>query len=223
MKLTIHEWTNEILNAGNIRPIKISLRFPHILREEGNRVVTQERKHLRRNAQWQGFSAIDLLWDFLQVRLCARDIPYKVFIAPDGFFENLITPMGLSCSPVAFNRLIQRGFADQSSFGKAYLNDLLVYTTTAAMEDHLVALEQVLEMCKAGIPYVNLSKCTFCASEIPCLSDFIGVEGIRIDLDKWSTPLIKQNLQQFLGTCVYVLKYCPNFAELAALLSELRK
>ncbi|KAE9167490.1 hypothetical protein PF004_g28808 [Phytophthora fragariae] len=137
--------------------------------------------------------------------------------------------MGLSCSPAAFNQLMQRVFADQRAFCKAYFDDLFVFTPSDSMEEHLAALEKVLERCKEEQLYIKLSKCTFCASEIPCLGDFIGADGIRMDPDKISIiknyplPKTKRELQSFLGTCVYVLKYCPGFAELTAPLTELLK
>ncbi|KAE8963300.1 hypothetical protein PF011_g29084 [Phytophthora fragariae] len=175
------------------------------------------------------FSAMDLLWGGFQVRLREQDIPYTAFSTPDGLFEYLVTPMGLSCSPAAFNQLMQRVFADQRAFCKAYFDDLFVFTPSDSMEEHLAALEKVLERCKEEQLYIKLSKCTFCASEIPCLGDFIGADGIRMDPDKISIiknyplPKTKRELQSFLGTCVYVLKYCPGFAELTAPLTELLK
>ncbi|GMF19320.1 unnamed protein product [Phytophthora lilii] len=93
----------------------------------------------------------------------------------------------------------------------------------------LVALGKVLERCKNEQLYVKLSQCTFCAREIPCLGDLIGVNGIRMDPEKvrvikhWPLPRTKHELQSFLGTCVYVLKFCPDFASLTAPLTELVK
>ncbi|POM64578.1 Hypothetical protein PHPALM_19875 [Phytophthora palmivora] len=52
---------------------------------------------------------------------------------------------------------------------------------------HLRALHDVLEILKKNKLYVKLSKCVFCADEIPCLGDFIGRNGVRIDPDKVQT------------------------------------
>lgn len=40
---------------------------------------------------------------------------------------------------------------------------------------------------------------------------------------EWPIPRAKKQMQSFLGTCVYVLKFCPNFAELSAPLVEVTK
>ncbi|OWZ12678.1 Pol Polyprotein [Phytophthora megakarya] len=128
--------------------------------------------------------------------------------------------MGLSCSPAAFNRLIRKVVADQGSFCNAYFVDLFAYTDTNDLEDHLDTLEKVLERCNEEQLYIKLSKCTFCASEIPCLGDFIGIPGIRMDPDNVRVilngpkPRTKRELQSFLGT---------YFAEYSAPLTEITK
>ncbi|POM69386.1 Uncharacterized protein PHPALM_14325 [Phytophthora palmivora] len=123
--------------------------------------------------------------------------------------------MGLACSPSAFNKMIQRFFSDQSAFCRDYIDDLFIFTKRKSIDDHLKALDKVLRRFK-------LAKSAFWASDIPCLGDNFGRDGIRIDPDKvsvireWPLPRPKRQLQSFVGTCVYVLKYCENFAALAA-------
>lgn len=149
------------------------------------------------------FSAMDLMWGFFQVRLLEQGVPYTAFPTPDGLFEYLVTPMGLSCSPSAFNCLIQKVFEDQKDFYRAYFDYLFVFTEFDSMEEHLAALEKMLERCKQKHLYVKFSKCTFCSREIPCLGDFIGADGIRMDPDKakvirnWPLPRTNHELQSF--------------------------
>ncbi|OWZ20968.1 polyprotein [Phytophthora megakarya] len=122
--------------------------------------------------------------------------------------------------------MIQRIFSDQSSFCRAYFDAIFIYTKTKSLDNHLAALDKVLKRCEERQLYIKFSKCTFCASEIPCLGDYFGRDGIRMDPDKvrvtreWPQPRTKRELQFFIGTCVYVLKYCVNFAELAAPLMD---
>eukprot|EP00644_Phytophthora_capsici_P011966 jgi/Phyca11/106204/e_gw1.12.85.1 len=107
------------------------------------------------------FSALDLLWGFFQVRLRESDIPYTAFSMPDGQFEYLVTPMGLSCSPAAFNRLMQHVFNDQRAFCQAYFDDLFIFTESTSLEDHLKDLDAALRRCEEQELYVKLAKCTF--------------------------------------------------------------
>ncbi|POM69655.1 Polyprotein [Phytophthora palmivora] len=164
------------------------------------------------------FSALDFTLGFLQVRLRERDIPYTAFSTPDGLFEYLVTPMGLSSSPSAINRLMQAEFSDLSEFCRAYFDDLFIFTSTDSVDDHLAALDKVLARCEQQQLFVKIAKCTFCAEEIPCLGDYIG-HKIRT-IQEWPEPRTKREMQSFLGTCVYVLKYCPDFSSLAAPLTE---
>ncbi|OWY90625.1 polyprotein, partial [Phytophthora megakarya] len=92
--------------------------------------------------------------------------------------------MGLACSPSAFNRMIQRVFSDQRSFCPAYFDDLFVFTKIPSLKGHLEAFDKVLKRCEEQQLYIKLEKGTFCASEIPCLGDFFGRNGIRMDPDK---------------------------------------
>ncbi|OWZ11648.1 LOW QUALITY PROTEIN: polyprotein [Phytophthora megakarya] len=215
-KDAVRKWTREMLAAKVIRPSKspfssptfcvkkaVGWRIVHDFRAINARVRVPAtpipRKEDIYDAMAKGklFSALDLLWGFFQVRLREEDVPYTAFFTPDGLFEYLVTPMGLSCSPSAFNRLIQTIFSDQSDFCRAYFDDLFVFTNTASVDDHLAALDK-------GTTLV----------------------GIRMDPDKirtireWPTPRTKRELQSFLGTCVYVLKYCPEFALLTAPLTD---
>ncbi|OWY95739.1 polyprotein [Phytophthora megakarya] len=148
-------------------------------------------------------SAMDLLWVFFQVRLRQKDIQYTAFSTHDGQFEYLVTPMGLACSPSAFNRMMQRVFSDQRTFCLAYFDDLFVFTTSHSLDEQLEALDKVLKRCEEQKLYIELAKRTFCAREIPCLGDYFGRDGIRMDPNKvrvihnWPLPRTTRQLQSF--------------------------
>lgn len=58
----------------------------------------------------------------------------------------------------------------------------------------------------------------FCVDEMPCLNDYVGRLGVRIDSKKvsmikeWSLPANKNELRSFLSTAVYVQIFCKDFA-----------
>ncbi|GMF37008.1 unnamed protein product [Phytophthora lilii] len=70
---------------------------------------------------------------------------------------------------------------------------------------------------------------TTLGGEIPCLGDIVGVDGVKIDPAKaaairdWPVPKTKRELQSFIGTCVYVSRFCAGFADHIALLTEVVK
>lgn len=241
MRDALRAWTAQMLKAGVIRKstspycaptfcVKkpVGWRIVHDFRGLNTKIripaTPIPRKDDIFDAMSRGrlFSSMDLLWGFYQVRLRESDIPYTAFATPDGLYEYLVTPMGLSSSPASFNRMIQHIFKDLSSICQAYFDDLFVFTDSDDVETHLAALDRVLARCEEKQLYIKLSKCVFCAPEIPCLGDYFGRDGIRMDPDKvraiseWVLPRTKRDMMSFIGTCVYVLKFCPDFAELSA-------
>ncbi|OWZ21348.1 Retrotransposon protein, Ty3-gypsy subclass [Phytophthora megakarya] len=150
---------------------------------------------------------MDLLWGFYQVRLEENSIPYMAFATPDGLFEYLVTAMGISSSPSSFNRP-RCIFSDYNTFCQTYFDDLFAFTESDSIDNHLDALEKVLDRCAQEHLFIKIEKCVFCQPEIPCLGDYIGRDGIRMDPKKaesirdWPIPENKRELQSFLGTCV---------------------
>ncbi|OWZ14638.1 LOW QUALITY PROTEIN: polyprotein [Phytophthora megakarya] len=173
------------------------------------------------------FSAMDLLWGFFQVKLTEDSIPFTAFATPDGLFEYLVTPVGISSSPSSFNRLVRAVFCDLQQCCQPYFDDLFVFICSDSVDDHVIALGKVLNRCAEQELYVKIEKCTFCSTEIPRF--VFGKDGVQIDptkskvIQEWPTPRMKQELQLFIGTCVYVMRFCDGFGDLIAPLTELIK
>ncbi|GMF18550.1 unnamed protein product [Phytophthora fragariaefolia] len=241
----VQEWTEDMVNAGIIRP-SISL-FPAptfwVKKPVGWRIVHDYRQlnaatflpaipmpreedtfDVMNKSQW--FSCMDLLWGYYQVKLRESDIPFTAFSTPDGLFEYLVTHMGLSESHGTFNRLLQRVFSDLRNVMRIYFDDIYVFTRSADIDVHIAALDRVLQRCEEQELYVKLAKYQFCVPEIPCLGDFVGRNGVRIDPDKikivqdWPLPKPKTQTESFLGTTVYVSRFCADFAQFAGPLHE---
>jgi hypothetical protein len=241
----IQEWTKEMVKAGIIRPstspfsaptfcVKkpVGWRIVHDFRQLNSHTVLPAIPMPRKEDTFDAmsgshwFSCMDLLWGYYQVKLREQDIPFTAFSTPDGLFEYLVTPMGLSGSPGTFNRLLQRVFSDMRDCMRVYFDDIYVFTRSTDIQEHLEALDRVLERCEEQQLYIKLSKCQFCVPEIPCLGDFVGRSGVRMDPDKvkaitdWPVPKTKRQMESFLGTTVYVSRFCPDFAQFAGPLHE---
>ncbi|KAJ8577677.1 hypothetical protein ON010_g1528 [Phytophthora cinnamomi] len=112
---------------------------------------------------------------------------------------------------------------------RSFYDDIYIFTKSKDINEHLQAIRDVLEILKVNKLYVKLSKCVFCTEEIPCLGDFIGRNGVRIDPDKvqtirdWPVPRTQDQLHSFLGLTGYVLRFCEQYAELTAPLFTLLK
>ncbi|OWZ16215.1 LOW QUALITY PROTEIN: hypothetical protein PHMEG_00010015 [Phytophthora megakarya] len=128
----------------------------------------------------------------------------------------LVTPRGLSGSSRTLKLLLQKVFRD--------LRDLMrIYSTIPTyVSEHLEALDRVLKRCEEQKLYTKLSKCQFCVDEIPCLGEFVGRNGVRMDPDKVKmiadrpVPNTKKQMESFVGTTVYG----TSFAQFGGLLHD---
>jgi hypothetical protein len=174
------------------------------------------------------FSCFDLLSGYYQIRMRSKDVPYTAVQTPEGLFEYLVVPMGLSNAPATFNRIVRVIFRDLRAFVATYFDDIYVYTG-GGVETHLESLKTVFERCREEKLYLKLKKSTVCEREIPCLGDYVGAEGVRIDPDKvsmirdWPRPKNRKSLQSFLGTAVYVKRFVEKFSEHASVLFDMLK
>ncbi|OWZ05809.1 hypothetical protein PHMEG_00022029 [Phytophthora megakarya] len=79
----------------------------------------------------------DRLRGYYKVKLCESDIPFTAFSTPDGLFEYLVSPMGLSGSPDTFIRLLQRVFSDLRDVMRIYFDDIYVNTQDQDVQMHV--------------------------------------------------------------------------------------
>ncbi|KAG6616287.1 Retrovirus Polyprotein [Phytophthora cinnamomi] len=177
-------------------------------------------------ANW--FSAMDLMSAYYQVRMREEDIKFTAFQAPNGLWEYLVLPMGVCNAPATMHRLTSKLFRDLKNT-KSFYDDIYIFTKSPNVEDHLDALRETLDILCDNKLYVKLSKCVFCADEIPCLGDFVGRNGVRMDPDKvqtikdWPVPRTQEELHSFLGLTGYVQRFCPEYASLTASMFTLLK
>ncbi|GMG18247.1 unnamed protein product [Phytophthora fragariaefolia] len=111
----IQDWTKEMVQAGIIRPSTSAFSAPtfcvkkpvgwcivHDYRQLNSSTILPAIPMPRKEDTFDAmggsywFSCMDLLWGYYQVKLRESDIPFTAFSTPDGLFEYLVTPMGLS-------------------------------------------------------------------------------------------------------------------------------
>ncbi|KAG3092027.1 hypothetical protein PI124_g20690 [Phytophthora idaei] len=177
-------------------------------------------------AYW--LSTMELMSAYYQVRMREEDIKFTAFQAPNGLWEYLVLPMGVCNAPATMHRLTSKRFRDLKHT-KSFYDDIYIFTKSPKIEDHLEALCETLDILQDNKLYVKLSKCVFCADEIPCLGDFVGRKGVRMDPNKvqtikdWPVPRNKEELHSFLGLTGYVQRFCPDYASLTATMFTLMK
>ena len=239
----LEKWVRDMIEAGviqeSVSPFSaptfcvkkpVGWRVVHDYRQLNSKTIIPQiptpRKEdiIERMAGCQVFSTCDLTSGYFQMLLKKEHRQYTAFSVGNKHYEYCVVPMGLSGAPGSFNRLIQKIFTGYEEFAAAYFDDIFIYTKD--MKSHLDRLDEILKVCEKEELYLKLSKCVIAQDEIPCLGDFVGVKGIRMDPEKiniirdWQIPKTKQQMKKFLGTIVYNDKFCKDFGTLVAPLHE---
>ncbi|KAA8491009.1 Transposon Ty3-I Gag-Pol polyprotein [Porphyridium purpureum] len=150
-------------------------------------------------ASWKFKSILDRKDGFFQVPLAPESRPLTAIITPDGLYLNALV----------------------------YIDDLAIGTKT--FEEHLQALQRVLEQfCAAGLVF-SLSKCRFGALRVEFLGHDIGLDGIRPSQRKteavraWQEPRNAKELQQFIGLVGWFRNFIEGFEEVCRPLRDAMK
>ena len=174
------------------------------------------------------FSSLDLAQAYYQVRLLPSDVPKTAFTTPEGLFEFLVLPFGLTNAPATFQAIIHEVFGD--ALGKillAYLDDLLIFSKTR--EEHLSHLRVVLSKLREHKLYANIKKCHFMSQSVQFLGHVVSGEGIKPSpakteiVLKWAVPKTVHDIQSFMGLMNYFRKFIQGYSVLAKPLTDLLK
>ncbi|GJP62172.1 hypothetical protein CLOP_g19264 [Closterium sp. NIES-67] len=108
-----------------------------------------------------------------------------------------------------------------------YLDNILVYSRD--MRQHVEHLRRVFKILRRLRFYVKLSKCDFALAKVQFLGHIVSAQGVHVDPKKieavrtWKAPENVKELQQFLGFVNYYNRFVPQYAKIAALLTNLLK
>lgn len=183
---------------------------------------------LDRLGQGKLFTSLDMSSGFHQIPIHEDSIPKTAFVTPDGHFEYLRMPFGLSNAPAVFQRAVHRGLGNlKDTVALVYLDDILIPSVT--FEEGLRNLDIVLAALQEEGFSLNVQKCHFFQKEIEYLGREISGAGIRpgsrkVDaLLKVPPPENVKQVRQFLGLAGYFRKFIPNFAAKTACITKLTK
>ncbi len=97
------------------------------------------------------------------------------------------------------------------------------------LEEHLTHVDTVLTLLNDNSIRLRLSKCFFAKNELEYLGHMVSGEGLRPtnskikSVTKWPTPKSIQNVQQWVGFCIFYRRYIRNYSKIAAPLYQLTK
>ncbi|GJP79414.1 hypothetical protein CLOP_g9648 [Closterium sp. NIES-67] len=174
------------------------------------------------------FSKLDLRSGYWQIRMADNSIHKTAFRTRYGSYEYLLMPFGLTNAPATFQaemNHILRPLLDECVV--VYLDDILIYSRD--MKQHVEHLRRVFEILRRERFYVKLSKSEFALEKVLFLGHMVSAQGVHVDPKKieavrtWKTPKNVKELQQFLGFANYYNRFVPQYAKIAAPLTNLLK
>ena len=176
-------------------------------------------------------SSIDLTSSFWQQRLSSSDSLKSAINTRYGQFSWSVMAMGLKISGAKWMFLMNdvlREYIDD--FVICYIDDCLIYTKGDDIELHKKHLHMVFQKLEDAGLVVSRSKCKFNRKEITFLGhDIVAGKGTKPSKQKveaissWPVPQTVQDVRKFMGLCQYYSTYMPNFANIAAVITDLTK
>ncbi|CAI5463572.1 unnamed protein product [Closterium sp. Yama58-4] len=174
------------------------------------------------------FSKLDLRSGYWQIKMADNSIHKTAFRTRYGSYEYLVMPFGLCNAPATFQaemNHILRPLLDECVV--VYLDDILIYSKN--WKEHVEHLRKVFEILRKNKFYVKLSKSDFALKKVQFLGHMVSAEAVDEDprkieaVKKWIVLENVKELQQFLGFANYYNRFMPQYAKIAAPLTDLLK
>ena len=172
----------------------------------------------------KSYTKIDLSQAYQQLRLDSDSKKYVVVNTHKGLFRYTRLPFGISSAPGIFQRVMESLLQGIPGV-VVYIDDILL--TGSSQEEHLKALEKVLDCLeKAGLR-IRKDKCKFMAPSVIYLGHKIDAGGLHPLPDKIKaivdapSPRNVHELKSYLGLLSYYSKFMPNLATVLAPLYQL--
>ena len=172
-------------------------------------------------------STLDLSRGYWQVPVAESDRPKTSFTTSMGLFQFRVMPFGLSGAPATFQRMMDRLLQGTDDFAAAYLDDLVVYSDT--WEAHCHHLRQVLQRLSNNGLTAKLAKCQLGMQKCVYLGHVVGngqvcpEESKLKAVESFAVPATKRQVRAFLGLTGYYRRFIPDYATLAAPLTDLTR
>ena len=145
-------------------------------------------------------------------------------MTPDGSYEFLKMPFGMINSAATLKRAMKKLLHELDNV-EFYWDDILVHTRS--WEEHIKALRELFSRLLVAGMTIRPTKCLFCVNTVDFLGHCLeeGLIGLHEDnvtkIRDAPRPTTKKQIKSFMGLAGYYRDFIPNFAALAAPLSDL--
>jgi hypothetical protein len=174
------------------------------------------------------YTILDMAARFHQIPIAEDSISKTGFVTPDGHYQYLKMPFGLSNALAVFQRAVNQALGSlKDTRALVYLDDILIPSST--VEKGLESLRLVLVALSAAGFFLNFKKCRFFELQIEYLGHSVGSEGIRPSqsnitaLTMAPVPISLRQVRQFMGLACYYRKFVPEFASRTACITQLTR
>ena len=177
------------------------------------------------------FSKVDLHSGFHQLNIRPQDRHKTAFVTPDGQYEFVSSPFGLSSTPSAFQRLMTHVLHEHivGGYCVVFCDDICIFTQTEDPIEHMDKVEAVLQSLREHQLLAKGSKTELFRSSIEFLGFLLSAQGVAPLKSKVEavvqvpSPETVRDLRSFLGMCNFFAAHLPAYSERASTLTDLLK
>ena len=172
-------------------------------------------------------TTLDLMRGYWQVPMASTSRHLTAFTTPFGLFQFKVMPFGLQGAPATFQRLMDRVLKGLESYAVAYIDDREIHSRTWG--EHLAQVRSVVQRLREAGLTAKPSKCQFGKAQCVYLGHIVGNGMVQPERSKlqgveaFSTPKTKKEVRCFLGLTGYYRKFIPDYASIAASLTNLTR
>ena len=172
------------------------------------------------------FTKIDLSKGYWQIPLEKQSREKTAFQTNKGLMQFVAMPFGLVNSGATFNRMMRKLFNNLKNV-EIFVDDILVHSRD--WEEHKVTLKLVLSILRKALLTVRPSKTEIAYFAVEYLGSKVDMGVTQTTEDKVSKilnveiPKTKKEVRSFLGLAGYYRQYIPDYATIAAPLTDLTK